>query len=186
MLGDRDHLQLDQAPRAGTRHRRRRANHLDQKKNGLNLQTKFTAKMNLPGVDEFVKMTQSTQTTALRLNVDLPDSLFVFNPPEAPRKPRTGPSPASPARRNRQTPAQFQAPSLDGEPVDLEALRGKVVLLDFWASWCIPAATSSPFSKNSARISRPGLGRARLGHRRKQPTVEKLLEIDAPNLPDRQ
>jgi cytochrome c biogenesis protein CcmG, thiol:disulfide interchange protein DsbE len=35
--------------------------------------------------------------------------------------------------------APFTLTSFDGAPVELTALRGKVVVLNFWASWCYPA-----------------------------------------------
>lgn len=39
----------------------------------------------------------------------------------------------------------FSAPSLDGGGnLSLSAYRGKVVYLDFWASWCAPCLTSLP------------------------------------------
>ena len=39
---------------------------------------------------------------------------------------------------------QFVIPALDGQPLVLATLKGKVVVMDLWATWCIPCREQHP------------------------------------------
>jgi len=99
------------------------------KDNKLTLQSSFTGNILLPGVEEPIEMTQSTRTTKVSLNVDLPDSLFVFTPPEDAKEAEDWTLPG------------LAKPDLIGKPAPAGLVaegKGKVVLAYFATSPCAP------------------------------------------------
>ena len=68
-----------------------------------------------------------------------------------------GAAPAHAVRAGDAAPA-FVLPALQGQTIDLRALKGRVVYVDFWASWCAPCRRSFPWMNDlDARYRRDGL-----------------------------
>lgn len=69
------------------------------------------------------------------------------------------PFPARPTSRGDLRPApDFSLTDLSGAKLSLSAYRGKVVLLDFWATWCGPCKTDIPhFMEMQSRYGDRGL-----------------------------
>ena len=57
----------------------------------------------------------------------------------------------NPRRARENYAPDFAFTSLDGDYVSLEELRGKVIVLDFWATWCGPCTASVPDLRNLHR-----------------------------------
>lgn len=66
----------------------------------------------------------------------------------------------------------------DGHPLDMAAFKGKVVVLDYWATWCAPCKSEFPLlDKLQSRLSDKGLVVVPVSVDRKgKPVVERFYD----------
>ena len=73
----------------------------------------------------------------------------------------------------------FNLKTLDGKDVKLSALKGKVVLIDFWATWCPPCVKGLPHVNEIAQkkeLTDKGLVVLAVNVQEKAATVQKFME----------
>jgi cell division protease FtsH len=74
--------------------------------------------------------------------------------------------------------------SLEGEPIDLGYFKGKLLLLDFWTTWCPPCQKSSKFlSELHKKYSNQGLVILGINQGEGKIGVEAFVKEHGPNYP---
>ncbi len=79
-----------------------------------------------------------TTFSSVRILPSADEQLFSFDPEKVQAKPREQLRQQAQTKSVGTSAPDFTLPDLENRPLRLSEVKGKVVLLDFWATWCVP------------------------------------------------
>ena len=129
----------------------------------------------------FTETKRTVNFTAVDLGGPFSDSIFAFTPQKGAREvvefrllDSARPTAANAGRADftGREAVDFTLTDLDGRTVNLRALRGQVVLLNFWATWCGPCVRELPSIERLHRAFK-GKGLVTLGLNAEEPAVAR-------------